>query len=69
MKKLAVFYLGSVDCDVGGLDGHDRGILNHQSTNTRTLINGVASQDFSRPTSTTIIEGLQLSNSIKSTNI
>jgi hypothetical protein len=30
-KKLAVAYLGSVDGDVGGLNGHDRGILNHQS--------------------------------------
>jgi hypothetical protein len=31
MKKIAVVYLGSVDSDVGGLDGDDRGILNHQS--------------------------------------
>jgi hypothetical protein len=31
MKKLALAYLGSVDSDVGGLDGHDRGILDHQS--------------------------------------
>jgi hypothetical protein len=30
-KKIAEVYLGSVDGDVRGLDGHDRGILHHQS--------------------------------------